>query len=613
MPFENWGHKCRYVFVDIHTRTIVVVKGSVPPSNISELKELRAQKRDYTGIISPQKLQTRTVKGGVSPNLTSMYDYAVIISGGGNKHSNWIRYWNDCAVIYSTLVREYAYPKDHIFVLMADGTDPEADRRLYNNTFDSSPLDLDGDGNPDIQYAATRENISKVFDHLGKTLTSNDNLFIYTMDHGDTINKSRKEVSLILWNEKITDHEFAKEVDKVHAGTINICMGQCFSGGFIDDLQGKNRVISTACTYNEVSKSMRDGRFDEFVYHWTAAVTGRKPASLELVNADSNYDGKVSMHEAFEYAKRNDRARETPQYSSTPTSLGHYSYLSQFYTFEISGDEIFCDSAVYSIDKLPKDYTVKWEYPFNHPPYPMVQSGYPSYNTCMIRNKYNYPYEGPLTAKVYHNSELITTLTKHVIAGTRYSYGTYMQESCSRPGIPESSLKEHEAYFVEPLCRVILQSYCFKAKGKITYDGITPMSTTLTDGQITFVLPAQTSGMPFNLYYHGGACKPYHFLFFTKTSYHRLRAVSSDNTLDISLIAEEQAGESSIPLRSIKKSKSWTVEVYYSATGDRVASKTINGRSQCSIDMSGWRRGTYIIRVVDGNDILTKKIVKASD
>lgn len=104
--------------------------------------------------------------------------------------------------------------------------------------------------------------------------------------------------------------------------------------------------------------------------------------------------------------------------------------------------------------------------------------------------------------------ELITTLTKHVITGTRYSYDTYMQESCSRPGIPESSLKEHEAYFVEPLCRVILQSYCFKAKGKITYDGITPKSTTLTEGQITFVLPAQSSGMPFNLYYHGGACKP---------------------------------------------------------------------------------------------------------
>lgn len=46
MPFENWGHKCRYVFVDIHTRTIAVVKGAVPSTNISELKELRAQKRE---------------------------------------------------------------------------------------------------------------------------------------------------------------------------------------------------------------------------------------------------------------------------------------------------------------------------------------------------------------------------------------------------------------------------------------------------------------------------------------------------------------------------------------------------------------------------------------
>ena len=75
-----------------------------------------------------------------------------------------------CSAIYSTLINVYGYPKDHIYVLISDGTNPEHDRHHYDGHYDSSPLDLDGDGSNDIQYAATCANITQVFNTLRNRL-----------------------------------------------------------------------------------------------------------------------------------------------------------------------------------------------------------------------------------------------------------------------------------------------------------------------------------------------------------------------------------------------------------------------------------------------------------
>lgn len=132
-------------------------------------------------------------------SASAIHNYAVIINGGGNAWSNWVRYWNDCSAIYSTLINVYGYPKDHIYVLISDGTNPEHDRHHYDGHYDSSPLDLDGDGSNDIQYAATRANITQVFNTLRNRLTPADNLFIYTTDHGGQ--ESGTDVYMNLWNE----------------------------------------------------------------------------------------------------------------------------------------------------------------------------------------------------------------------------------------------------------------------------------------------------------------------------------------------------------------------------------------------------------------------------
>jgi len=182
-------------------------------------------------------------------SCSSGNQYAVIINGGENSTLNYIWYWNNCAKIYSTLINKYHFEKSKIYVIISDGTDPAPDMNPgKNQALISSPLDLDGDGVDDTQYAATKSNIAHVFDTLSTLITNEDNVFIFTTDHG-------LPGAVYLWDDVImTDVEFAAEIDKINtAKSINIVMAQCHSGSFIPLLSGSNRVITTSCKANESS------------------------------------------------------------------------------------------------------------------------------------------------------------------------------------------------------------------------------------------------------------------------------------------------------------------------------------------------------------------------
>jgi len=189
-PFTNWGHKCRYVFVNVKTGQYTVLEQKLPPEMdmMEPIKELTIKKTQETAVeekTDNERSKLSSVKSAASTNDND--NYAVIISGGMDSYNNWVRFWNDCSQIYKTLVNVYGYPDDHIYVLMSDGTNPANDRHLNDGSYDSSPLDLDGDGDNDVQYAATKANISYVFDQLSNTLNCNDNLFIFTTDHGEQV------------------------------------------------------------------------------------------------------------------------------------------------------------------------------------------------------------------------------------------------------------------------------------------------------------------------------------------------------------------------------------------------------------------------------------------
>lgn len=323
-PQANWSHPCRYVFVDKGTGHLNVVNADTPPKDAYQWsllsRKISTQSSGEFFNFSEAKLPRQ--------NAVTMPEnsYAVIISGGGNLNSNHIRYWNDCSAIYSALINVYGYLEDHIYVIMSDGTDPAADRYDYmEDSYDSSPLDLDGNGTPDIQYAATKANITAVFNELSGKLSSDDDLFIFTTDHGGS---GSNGVYLVLWNSVLFyPSEFAAELEKVNAGNISIVMEQCNSGGFVPYLAKESRVVATACSATESSWAMSNGYYDEFAYHWTSAIAGVKPDG-GVVDADTNDDGFVSMQEAFSYAVLHDAKNETPQYNSIDSHLGNYLTLS---------------------------------------------------------------------------------------------------------------------------------------------------------------------------------------------------------------------------------------------------------------------------------------------
>ena len=316
-PYAGWVHACRFLFVQKSNGNITSTPCNVPPTDLMEWE----RHFTFNETVLPNDLFSFNHGSRQNQNNVEAENcYAVIIDGGQYSTLNHVRYWNNCAAMYSALTYCYGYKDENIYVIMSDGTSPEDDRFLFDD-LDSSPLDLDGDGDDDVMYAATKTNITAVFNELSEKLTPNDHLFIYTTGHGQP--NPNGGVDMWLWEELISATEFACEVNKVNAKTINIMMQQCFSGGFIPVLSQNGRVITTACAADEVAWSKETLTYDEFTYYWVSAVAGHTPDG-SIVNADYNNDGYVSMKEAFNYAEAADIKDETPQYCSIKSHYGEF-------------------------------------------------------------------------------------------------------------------------------------------------------------------------------------------------------------------------------------------------------------------------------------------------
>ena len=347
-PGANWEHPCRYVFVDENDQ-ITVVEAMSPPTNF-ELRQIAGEITDPWGDANSVTSVSQNPGGGLGTlNLEPAcsgadcrHQYALLISGGFDTSQNHMRYWNDISFMYQTLNQTYGYPADHIIVLVSDGTSPAADR--HNATAangvvmtDNSPVDLDTMYGPvDVKGDAKKTTVTSTLTSLNNQLTAEDSLFIFTTSHGgwDGVQNSNNSV-LYLWNQEyITDTEFVNALPTT-PGNITIVMEQCYSGGFIDNFIDQysgtqKRVIATAATGNEPSWG------NGFSNAWTSGVARIDEARLPNFRADTNGDTRISMAEAYNYARSYDPAalvslpiHEHPQYSAkNPVTVGTNQYLS---------------------------------------------------------------------------------------------------------------------------------------------------------------------------------------------------------------------------------------------------------------------------------------------
>lgn len=285
--------------------------------------------------------------------------YALLISGGIDSTHAYSRYWNDLSFMYNTLKSKYGFSDKNILVVYKDG--------------------VAVDNSMNVDYAADSDGIDDAFGYLYENMSSTDLFVLFTTNHGggfrmdayyedgvhtvddmlcggridesgdesdeaifeehlftdlnsdgDENDQVRYDEVLYLYHETddLWDDDLAEYINKLKYNRMLIIMEQCFSGGFIADLRGKNRVIVSASSEYEFSYGGGPGNHDMFSYYFTSALAGEDHQG-NSINADSNNDGNVSVLEAFEYAQTNDTADETPFYEDSGDGRGHDSSFPQ--------------------------------------------------------------------------------------------------------------------------------------------------------------------------------------------------------------------------------------------------------------------------------------------
>ena len=263
--------------------------------------------------------------------------YAIILNGGIDKYNNYSGYYTHCSWIYKVLQDGYGIPKSHIWSVIADGTDPAWDYKGPDGDTISSNPDLDGDGVDEIRYSATRVNVKKTIDEIASCIRKDDNLFIFVADHGRTYDREQGVSTICLWNkEELYDYELSEWLSPVFdkGATVCLLLGQCYSGGFLDNFTRPGCVVMAAAPkWAEGTASIIGGNKDTLVdllYHWTAAITGtdeRGKPFPSYAAADLDEDGSVTMEEAFRYAwGKMGNAPLSEVYRATPAGMGEFSF-----------------------------------------------------------------------------------------------------------------------------------------------------------------------------------------------------------------------------------------------------------------------------------------------
>ncbi len=320
-PTANLFHAVQYVFYAEPSKEILIFDTQSPPLNYHDYNVVSTSFSEFFFSIENRRAQIPTKTEPVMNHTGRDSRYAVLMNGGYNMGNNHVRYWNDLSNIYITLVSVYEFDDENIIVLCSDGLNSAPDQ---SNGQNSNP-DLDGDGDNDIMYSCVLSNVDMVFSSLAQNFTGNEKLFVFTTDHGSSAGGWNTVQNL--WNqEELTDAHFADLLDAIPAMEKICTFEPCYSGGFLDNVVVPPGpiVASSACRHDESSWAMGpDYVYDEYVFHWTAAVKGEDAYGVP-VDADFNQDGYVTMDEAFIYAEAHDTASESPQYGEYPQDTGSY-------------------------------------------------------------------------------------------------------------------------------------------------------------------------------------------------------------------------------------------------------------------------------------------------
>jgi len=197
------------------------------------------------------------------PVLMGQDPHILVITGlgGDPAYSERFREWGGALV--AAAGEKFGLPADHIIYL---GEDPAAD--------------------PRIQDRSTRENVDRAFATLVTNSQPGDHIFVVLIGHGSyTAGESRFNLP----GPDLTAKDFGLRLDQLSDRQVAFVNLASASGEFVKVLSGDGRTIVTA------TRTGRERNETIFGGYFVDAFTGEA--------ADLDKDGRVSVWEAFEFAR----------------------------------------------------------------------------------------------------------------------------------------------------------------------------------------------------------------------------------------------------------------------------------------------------------------------
>ncbi len=345
-PQFNWGHTCRYFLYTANNGTMYKeVEAQFPPYLINPPETFELFREMVPKAVEP--LTWPKLPGRRVIKIPWGNRYAVLFSGASNN-----RHVNDLEFLYRDLVDHYGFKTENIYVLNFDGT-------VNYSVAPTTPLTWP-DGTPYrmvVNGKGTRTDLDAVFDTLKTRLKYADLLLIHTNNHGG---RSTESYLCTYSGGGYLATDFAIKLSTLPRFThLMVMMEQCFSGGFVSPIMARtpalNTTVATAC--NATSSSIGGAYFDPFAKDWISAIAGHKPDGAALASdPDTDHNGRISAHEAFNYAYAVKDPYDTPIYQESSAVAGACDLLQRFLTLQLPWfSKAVADAIQKYQDKLPID------------------------------------------------------------------------------------------------------------------------------------------------------------------------------------------------------------------------------------------------------------------
>lgn len=267
----------------------------------------------------------------------------------------------------------------------------------------------------------------------------------------------------------------------------------------------------------------------------------------------------------------------------------------------LSGPSSICYGATgtYTIGDVPPNASMTWSFTGLNSgiTLPMQIIG----DTCaIITNNSSQSFEGLVSVKIEIDGYTLTTLKKNItIFGDFYGY--YISGSLS------SNFNLGVPLIVERNVPTYIETTNFRGMD-VTWNNLyTNPTDWYYDGDqvLRLVYPQNGSGpliVQASALSGLSTCGNFQIYLYGQSSSYNLNLENRDNFVIVSLLQSENK------VCDEQKGKEWTLEAYDSVTGERVFREHLKDFVY-SVDITGWKAGIYLIRVIIDNEALSGKFM----